>query len=144
MPMSNDLILIFRSIGFSNECLGQHSGSLQQANLGDGNGLGQSLLYIYYLVLSLTYLGAISCIVQTVNETSEIRWNYGDAQLGACKETVEGGLHFRYWMQNGPQGNRCVFGLFCQCTGNEKFLVTSGAIIMAASDELPLTSEFAG
>jgi len=87
------LINYFLSLGFSNECLGQHSGAPQQANLGDGNGY--------------------------VDETSEIRWNYGDAQLGACKETVEGGTHFRYWFQNGPQGN-------------------SGAIIIAASDELPL------
>lgn len=97
---------LFRSFGFSNECLGQHSGALQEANLGDGNGYGQSLLHI---CLSLTYL-----VLSTVNETSEIRWNYGDAQLGACKETIEGGNHFRYWSQNGPQGNRCGFRLFCR------------------------------
>jgi len=89
------LINFFLSFGFSNECLGQHSGAPQQANLGDGNGY--------------------------TNEISEIRWNYGDPQLGACKETVQGGTHFRYWFQDGPQGN-------------------SGAIFMAASDELPLTS----
>jgi len=42
------------------------------------------------------------------NETSVIRWNYGDAQLGACKETIQGGNHFRYWVQNGPDANRCA------------------------------------
>jgi len=89
------LLNYFLSLGFSNECLGQHSGSLQAANLGDGNGY--------------------------VNETAEIRWNYGDAQLGACRETIQGGSHFRYWIQNGPQGN-------------------SGAIFMAASYELPITA----
>ncbi|TFK34742.1 hypothetical protein BDQ12DRAFT_336518 [Crucibulum laeve] len=83
----------FLSFGFSGECLGQHSGSDQAANLGDGNGYK--------------------------NETSVIRWNYGDPQLGSCKETVEGGNHFRYWVQDGPQGN-------------------SGAIFMAVSYELPI------
>jgi len=32
------LVSMFRSFGFSGECLGQHSGSDQAANLGDGNG----------------------------------------------------------------------------------------------------------
>ncbi|KAF8157955.1 hypothetical protein B0H34DRAFT_706920 [Crassisporium funariophilum] len=83
----------FLSLGFSGECLGQHAGSDQAANLGDGNGYK--------------------------NETSVIRWNYGDPQLGACRETVEGGNHFRYWAQNGPEGN-------------------TGSIFMAVSYELPL------
>ena len=34
-----------RSFGFSGECLGQHSGSDQAANLGDGN--GESVLYTF-------------------------------------------------------------------------------------------------
>uniref|UniRef100_A0A8H7XQU2 Uncharacterized protein n=2 Tax=Psilocybe cubensis TaxID=181762 RepID=A0A8H7XQU2_PSICU len=83
----------FLSLGFSGECLGQHSGSDQGANLGDGDGFQ--------------------------NETSVIRWNYGDPQLGSCKETIEGGNHFRYWVQDGPSAN-------------------SGAIFMAVSYELPL------
>jgi len=83
----------FLSFGFSAECLGQHAGEAQAANLGDGNGY--------------------------MNETSVIRWNYGDPQLGACKETIQGGNHFRYWVQNGPEKN-------------------SGAIFMAASYEFPL------
>ncbi|KAJ3512973.1 hypothetical protein NLJ89_g3211 [Agrocybe chaxingu] len=83
----------FLSFGFSGECLGQHAGSHQAANLGDGHGF--------------------------LNETSVIRWNYGDPQLGACRETIEGGNHFRYWVQNGPSGN-------------------SGAYFLAVSYELPL------
>lgn len=87
------LLNFFLSFGFSGECLGQHSGAPQEADLGDGNGWE--------------------------NETAEYRWNYGDPQLGACKETIQGGDHFRYWPQNGPQGD-------------------SGAIFMAVSYELPL------
>ncbi|KAF9533197.1 hypothetical protein CPB83DRAFT_942859 [Crepidotus variabilis] len=83
----------FLSLGFSGECLGQHSGEDQAADLGDGHG--------------------------TKNETAVIRWNYGDPQLGSCKETVQGGNHFRYWVQDGPNTN-------------------SGAVFMAVSYEKPL------
>ncbi|PPQ97411.1 hypothetical protein CVT26_006795 [Gymnopilus dilepis] len=86
----------FLSIGFSGECLGQHSGSDQEANLGDGHGF--------------------------LNETAVIRWDYGDPQLGTCQETIQGGNHFRYWVQNGPSAN-------------------SGAIFMALSYELPISLE---
>ncbi|KAL0961222.1 hypothetical protein HGRIS_006189 [Hohenbuehelia grisea] len=86
----------FLSFGFSGECLGQHSGSNQGANLGDGHG----------------YL----------NETAVMRWNYGDPALGSCKETIMGGNHFRYWVQNGPSGN-------------------SGAVFMAASYEMPIAQQ---
>lgn len=82
----------FLSIGFASECLGQHSGSDQAANLGDGHG----------------YL----------NETAVIRWDYGDPTLGTCKETVQGGNHFRYWTQTGSDAN-------------------SGAVFIATSYELP-------
>ncbi|KAH9057400.1 hypothetical protein EDB87DRAFT_1107538 [Lactarius vividus] len=82
----------FLSIGFAGECLGQHSGSDQAANLGDGHG----------------YL----------NETAVMRWDYGDPTLGTCKETVQGGNHFRYWTQTGSEAN-------------------SGAVFMAVSYELP-------
>ncbi|KAF8260263.1 hypothetical protein EI94DRAFT_918191 [Lactarius quietus] len=85
---------LFLSIGFAGECLGQHSGSDQEANLGDGHG----------------YL----------NETAVIRWDYGDPTLGTCKETVEGGNHFRYWTQTGSGAD-------------------SGAVFMALSYELPET-----
>ena len=73
----------FQSFGFAGECLGQHEGANQAANLGDGNGY--------------------------VNETAEMRWDYGDPQFGTCKESIQGGDHFRYWTQNGLDGNRCVY-----------------------------------
>ncbi|KAK7690122.1 hypothetical protein QCA50_006771 [Cerrena zonata] len=83
----------FLSFGYSSECLGQHLGDDQGANLGDGHGYK--------------------------NETAVIRWNYGDPQLGSCKETIEGGSHFRYWVQDGKDAD-------------------SGAIFIAASYELPI------
>ncbi|KAG6830567.1 hypothetical protein H0H92_016018 [Tricholoma furcatifolium] len=86
----------FQSLGFSSECLGQTESTHQAVNLGDGNG----------------YL----------NETAVIRWNYGDPQLGTCKETIEGGDHFRYWTQDGSQAD-------------------SGAIFMAVSYEEPLEDQ---
>ncbi|KIK69902.1 hypothetical protein GYMLUDRAFT_67162 [Collybiopsis luxurians FD-317 M1] len=82
------------SFQYAGECLGQHAGSQQAANLGDGHGV--------------------------LNETDEIRYDYGDPQLGTCTETIQGGGHFRYWVQNGPEAN-------------------SGAIFMASSYEKPLT-----
>ncbi|KAF5391544.1 hypothetical protein D9757_002347 [Collybiopsis confluens] len=81
----------FNSLGFAGECLGNHLGNDQQANLGDGNGL--------------------------VNQTGVLRWDFGDVQTGTCKETVDGGNHFRYWIQN-----------------------ESSAIFIAASYELPASS----
>nr|VWO96323.1 Acetolactate synthase (EC [Ganoderma boninense] len=85
------------SVGFASECLGQHAGDAQTANLGDGNG--------------------------QLNETSELRWDYGDPNLGTCKETIDGGNHFRYWIQDGPSGNRAYF---------------SGAFFLATSYEMPI------
>ncbi|KAJ7738415.1 hypothetical protein B0H16DRAFT_1325494, partial [Mycena metata] len=82
-----------RGVGFTSECLGQHEGAPQMANLGDGNGY--------------------------VNETAVLRWDYGDPSLGTCRETVEGGNHFRYWRQNGASAN-------------------SSAVFMATSYEMPI------
>lgn len=56
------------------ECLGQHYGDYQMANLGDGNG--------------------------NMTELEVLRWNYGDIYIGTCRETFNGGLHLRYWRQN--------------------------------------------
>ncbi|VDC05539.1 unnamed protein product [Peniophora sp. CBMAI 1063] len=67
----------FQSFGYSYECLGQHEGNHQSADLGDGQG--------------------------AVNETAVIRWDYGDVTVGTCKETVNGGAHFRYWVQDGSK-----------------------------------------
>ncbi|KAI0685621.1 hypothetical protein BC835DRAFT_1455583 [Cytidiella melzeri] len=82
----------FWSFGYASECLGQHLGDDQSADLGDGLGYR--------------------------NETAVIRWDYGDFEFGSCKETIEGGPHFRYWTQDGSSAD-------------------SGAIFMAASYELP-------
>ncbi|KAK7462293.1 hypothetical protein VKT23_007893 [Stygiomarasmius scandens] len=81
------------SLDFAGECLGQHSGSDQGANLGDGNG--------------------------AKNETAVIRYDYHDPQLGTCQETINGGNHFRYWVQDGDDAN-------------------SGAVFMAVSYEMPV------
>jgi len=86
----------YLSFGFSSECLGQHSGSDQLANLGDGNG---------YKI-----------------ETAVIRWDYGNPALGSCEESIQGGNHFRYWVQNGPIAN-------------------SGAVFMALSYEKPIAQQ---
>ena len=61
----------------------------------------------------------------TVNQTAVIRWDYGNVQLGTCEETIEGGNHIRYWIQNGPEAN-------------------SGAIFMAVSYEMPIVGALFG
>ncbi len=38
-----------------------------------------------------------------------MRYNYGDPAVGTCTETVQGGNHFRYWVQNGDGANRSYF-----------------------------------
>ncbi|KAJ3920562.1 hypothetical protein F5877DRAFT_89379 [Lentinula edodes] len=58
-----------KAIGFSTECLGIHIGGPQSANLGDGNGF--------------------------VNQTVELRQDYGDSVLGTCLESLIGGNHLR-------------------------------------------------
>ncbi|WWD02802.1 hypothetical protein V865_000844 [Kwoniella europaea PYCC6329] len=60
--------------GLGEECLGQHLGSIQEANLGDNQG--------------------------NVSEVEELRYNYGNPYIGTCQETFNGGLHLRYWIQN--------------------------------------------
>ncbi|KAK0487838.1 hypothetical protein IW261DRAFT_1450295 [Armillaria novae-zelandiae] len=86
------LLNYYLSLSFSGECLGFHDGDSQQANLGDGKGL--------------------------LNQTAVMRYDYGDPAVGTCTETVQGGDHFRYWIQNGDGAN-------------------SGAIFMATSYEMP-------
>ncbi len=58
------------------ECLGAHLGAPQTANLGDGNG--------------------------AVNQTFELRNDYGNPEIGTCWESLVGGNHLRWWRQNGP------------------------------------------
>ncbi|KIK55595.1 hypothetical protein GYMLUDRAFT_230956 [Collybiopsis luxurians FD-317 M1] len=68
-----------QAIGFSTECLGIHLGGPQSANLGDGNGF--------------------------VNQTTELRQDFGDPALGTCLESLIGGNHLRLYIQNGPEHN---------------------------------------
>jgi len=68
-----------RSIGFSHEFLGLHSGTPQTANLGDGNG--------------------------ALPEVKVIRQNFFLPIIGSGIESLIGGNHFRYWRQNGPRAN---------------------------------------
>jgi len=78
--LTDDGFLNFaKAIGFSTECLGLHLGGPQSANLGDGNGY--------------------------VNQTVELRQDYGDSVLGTCLESLIGGNHLRVYRQNGPQAN---------------------------------------
>lgn len=76
------------------------------------------------------------------NETAVIRWNYGDPKLGTCKETISGGNHFRYWVQNGPNTNRWLTILFVNRTLLLNSASNSGAVFMAASYEKPIARKF--
>lgn len=86
--------------------------------------------------------------IMTVNETAVIRWDYGDPVLGTCKESIEGGNHFRYWIQNGGDANTCVIILlrrriFVLARVKSLLMLTrgcSGAVFMATSYEEPSTS----
>ena len=98
----SDRCSLNRSLSFSNECLGQHLGSHQGANLGDGNGIQNETAGTTSIPNRSTYL------YQAV-----IRYNYGDPYLGTCKETVQGGNHFRYWIQNGKDANSGAFFMAC-------------------------------
>ncbi|EJF65578.1 hypothetical protein BD309DRAFT_869059 [Dichomitus squalens] len=79
-----------RAIGFSQECLDIHLGNPFSANLGDGHG--------------------------AVNQSVELRQDFGDPALGTCLESLIGGNHFRVFFQNGPTAD-------------------SGAVFLAVSKE---------
>jgi len=64
------------ALGFDIECFGAHLGNPQQANLGDGRGW--------------------------VNQTIELRNDFGNDILGTCWESLVGGNHLRMWRQDGP------------------------------------------
>ncbi|EIN12864.1 hypothetical protein PUNSTDRAFT_61150 [Punctularia strigosozonata HHB-11173 SS5] len=67
-----------KSIGFAEECLGLHYGTIHQADLGDGAG--------------------------RKDEQYLARQNYFP-QWGTCWESAIGGNHFRAWKQNGTEAN---------------------------------------
>lgn len=84
-----------RAIYFSpGSCLNISEGGYQTANLGDGNGYKP--------------------------QTNIMRYNYKQGDGGTCIESLKGGNHFRYWIQNGSAAD-------------------SGAIFVAASVELNAT-----
>jgi hypothetical protein len=86
--LADDGFLNFaRSIGFSTECLGMHLGTPQSANLGDGHGW--------------------------VDQTIELRQDYGNSKDGTCLETLIGGGHFRVYRQNGSKANSGALFLAC-------------------------------
>ncbi|KAI0371141.1 hypothetical protein BV20DRAFT_965813 [Pilatotrama ljubarskyi] len=76
-----------RAIGFSTECFGIHLGNPFAANLGDGHG--------------------------PVNQTIELRQDFGDSSVGTCLESLIGGNHFRVYFQNGPSANSGAAFLGC-------------------------------
>ncbi|KAF7364760.1 hypothetical protein MVEN_00345900 [Mycena venus] len=89
---SDPIVLANNKVAFAisgcrvvNECLAQHEGAPQTADLRDGN----------------DYL----------NESSELRWDYTDPSLGTCEEPVKGGNHFRHWVQNGMSVSSGVYFL---------------------------------
>ncbi|GJE94897.1 hypothetical protein PsYK624_110730 [Phanerochaete sordida] len=93
--LTDDGFLNFaRAIGFSEECLDIHLGAPQSANLGDGNGF--------------------------VNQTIELRQDFGNSELGTCLESLIGGNHLRVFRQNGSEAN-------------------SGALFLAVSQEENVT-----
>jgi len=67
------------AVGFGIECFGAHLGAPQTANLGDGHG--------------------------SVNQTLELRQDYGNPDVGTCWESLVGGNHLRLFRQNGPAAN---------------------------------------
>jgi hypothetical protein len=79
----------------STECLGLHLGGPFSANLGDGNG--------------------------PVNQTVELREDFGNILLGTCLESAAGGNHLRMFRQNGPTAN--TGALFLACVGPVSFLL---------------------
>lgn len=84
-----------RSIYFSpGSCLNISQGGYQTANLGDGDGAQP--------------------------QTNIMRYNYKQGDGGTCLESLKGGNHFRYWIQNGTAAD-------------------SGAVFIAASVELNAT-----
>ncbi|KZV89882.1 hypothetical protein EXIGLDRAFT_720992 [Exidia glandulosa HHB12029] len=73
-----------RSIGFSDECLGLHMGTVHEADLGDGMGWRPEQLLAR----------------QTFRTSLEIPlWGT------TCWESLAGGNHFRAWRQNGSLAN---------------------------------------
>jgi len=94
-----------KAIGFSTECLSIHIGAPQSANLGDGNGF--------------------------VNQTIELRQDYGNVVIGTCLESLNGGNHFRVFRQNGPLANT---GALFLAVSREEDLIENHTIVSDGYD----------
>ncbi|KAH7885402.1 hypothetical protein F5I97DRAFT_1885046 [Phlebopus sp. FC_14] len=70
--------MYYKSIGFSEECLGLHYGHIHQADLGDGDGRKPE-----HILARQHYFPG---------------W-------GTCWESLVGGNHFRAWKQNGSEAD---------------------------------------
>lgn len=92
----------FQSVGFSAECGGASEGTAQSTNLGDGRGWGEFPILEKKMILMPD---------GTVNQTAVIRWDYGNPAIGTCLETIDGGNHFRYWVQSGPDADSGAYFL---------------------------------
>ena len=90
------------------ECLDIHLGAPQSANLGDGNGF--------------------------VNQTIEIRQDFGDAGLGTCLESLIGGNHLRsfsfYFLFFGLVVGHLLI-VFCRMFRQNGSLADTGALFLA-------------
>ncbi|KAF8258143.1 hypothetical protein EI94DRAFT_1755467 [Lactarius quietus] len=100
-------------LGFGIECFGAHLGDPQTANLGDGHGW--------------------------VNQTIELRQDYGNADIGSCLESLLGGNHFRLFRQDGPFAIRARCSL--RAVSEEENLhdhhtILRTVIILAGDDKL--------
>ena len=88
VPTITDPTVVFSPSGI--ECFGAHLGDPQSANLGDGNGY--------------------------VNQTFELRQDYGNPDIGTCWESLVGGNHLRLFRQNGPSANTGALFLAYVCS----------------------------
>lgn len=100
----------FQSIGFSAECFGANLGDdSESANVGDGRGYCEFSSRLRDDTQSAS--DPRLSVAAAVNQTAILRYDYGNPTIGACQETIDGGNHFRYWVQNGSDANSGAYFL---------------------------------
>lgn len=78
------------ALGFGVSCLGQgNNEGFMYANLGEEN---PDVLQ-----------GSMS------GNNGVLRWNYGLPSVGTCRETIEGGMHFRWFQQHTRKAGTAIF-----------------------------------
>ncbi|KAF7309104.1 hypothetical protein MKEN_01112500 [Mycena kentingensis (nom. inval.)] len=88
----------FQAIGYDRECLGQHSGVAQSANLGDGR--GEMNETVRFPTMPKARGGRANICGNALQAV--IRLRIGDVPvLGTCIESLSGGNHFRVFPQAG-------------------------------------------